>query len=127
MAATIDANCSGVSRSGAIERDGSRYLISVDGRPTGQAGTLEWAAHRLATALRATLPRWPDESWGVIARCPLRPDVGLAFGNQAGGGGCGGTVNQCVARIAAEYNRGDNNLDRALEFAARLIVGCCRS
>jgi hypothetical protein len=123
--AIIDANCGGVSRSGAIERTESRYLISIDGGRIAQAGTLESAAQRLATALRANVPRQDSQSWGLVARCSLRADVALAFGNQAGGGGGSGIGNQCVARIAAEYNRGANNLERALEFAARLIASCC--
>jgi hypothetical protein len=124
--ATMSANSGGVSREGAIERDGTRYVISVAGRRTSGGGSLDLAAHRLASALRNALPRKRDPNWGVAVRCVLRPDVNLVFGNQAGsGGGGGGIPNPCVARIVNEYRGGDDNLDRALEFAARLLAKCC--
>lgn len=122
--ATLDANCGGVSRAGVIDREGSRYVIAVDGRRSSGGGSLESAAHRLAAALRQALPPQRDGNWGVVVRCVLRPDVSLVFGNQAGGGG-GGIPNPCVGRIINEYRRGDNDLNRALEFGARLLGSCC--
>jgi hypothetical protein len=123
--ATIDANCANVSRRGSIARDGSRYIILVDGSAVAQAGSVDSAAHRLAATLRKALPREQDRNWGVAAHCILRTDVGLVFGNQVTGGGGGGMPNQCVAEIITEYRRGEDNLERALEFAARLLARCC--
>jgi hypothetical protein len=125
VVATIDANTGGVSRAGAISRDGSRYQILIDGTVRGQAGSLDGAANRLAAALRNALPPQQDSNWGVLGSCVFRADVALAFGNRAGGGGDGGFSNACVADVASDYNRGANNLNRALEFAARLIARCC--
>lgn len=125
--ATISANSGGTSREGSIERDGSRYTVTVDGHRTSGGGSLDSAAHRLANALRGALPRNRDANWGVVARCVPRPDVSLVFGNQGGGGGGGGIPNPCVVQIINEYGRGDDNLDRALEFAARLLARCCGS
>lgn len=119
-----------MSREGAIERDGTRYIISVDGRRESGGGSLDSAAHRLASALRKALPRKGDPNWGVAVHCVLRPDVNLVFGNQGGGGGGGGgggVPNPCVARLINEYRGGDDNLDRALAFAARLLAKCCGS
>ena len=78
--ATMDANCGGVSRAGVIDREGSRYVIAVDGRRSSGGWSLESAAHRLAAALRQALPPQRDGNWGVVVRCVLRPDVSLVFG-----------------------------------------------
>jgi hypothetical protein len=125
--ATIDGNSAGVSHDGAIAREGSRFIISLDGHPTAQEGSLESASHRLAALLRRALPRQRDHDWGVAASCLVRPDVALVFGNRGGGGGGGAIPNPCVARIVAEYNAGENSLERALACAARLIGSCCGS
>lgn len=125
--ATIDANCSGRSHQGAIARGDGRFVISIDGRPTAQAGSLESAAG-LASALRQRLPRTARQRFGVAARCVVRADVGIVFGNlSGGGGGGGGRLNRCVGQVIAEYQQGANNLERALEFAARVIGKCCGS
>src|SRR5439155_27118459 len=115
----------GTTLSGLISREDRRFILSLNDRRIEQAATLESAAHRLAATLRKALPRQRDNNWGVAARCSLRPDVGLLFGNAQGGGGGGGALNPCVGRIIAEYQHGNDNLDRALEFAARLISNCC--
>jgi hypothetical protein len=125
--ATINANCNGVSHQGAIIRDGNVFIVALDGRPVAQAGSLDSAAHRLAGFLHKALPRQRDEDWGVAVHCLMRPDVALVFGNRGGGGGGGGIPNPCVGRIIAEYGRGENELERALEFAARLLARCCGS
>ena len=122
--ATMSANAGGVRHDGEIQRDGSRYVVYVDGRPIGQSGSLGSAAHRLAEAFRLDLrPREVD--WGVLVRCVERGDVSLAFGNEARGGGGGGAPAPCVTRVIAQYRHGDNSLVRALEFAAKLLADCC--
>lgn len=126
--ASISANADNASRDGTITREGSRYIVTLSGQRVGQDGSLEGAAHRLANLLRRELGRGSSGAWGVLARCALRADVALAFGNMAGGGNGGtGAPNPCVGRVIAEYGRGPNEFERALQFAARLISDCCVS
>jgi hypothetical protein len=121
--ATISANAGGRRNGGEIRRDGSRYLVVVNGRTEARVGSLGSAAHRLAEGLRRDLrPR--DPNWGVLVRCSLRDDVSLAFGNEARGPG-GGAPSPCVGKVIRQYGHGDNSLARALEFAAKLLADCC--
>ena len=121
--ATEEANANGVAASGQVRRDGSRYLVVVDGQIVGAAGSLAGAAHRLAEQLRSRLPR-PPRSWGLEVHCLTTP-VGLVYGNRRSGGAGGGPVDGCLARAIVEYRRGEDNLERALESAARLLTNCC--
>ena len=123
--ATMAANAGGVRVEGDVRRDGDRFAVYVRGRQVAQAGSLGGAARRLAEALARDLPRQTRGSWGVEVHCSAVPGIGLLFGNaQSGFGGSGGT-HPCVARVAGHYRRGQDNLQRALEFAAKLLAECC--
>jgi hypothetical protein len=108
-------------------RDGTVFIVALDGRPVAQAGSLDTAAHRLAGFLKRALPRQRDQNWGVAVHCLMQAEVALVFGNCGGSGGGGGIPNPCMGRIIAEYGQGENNLERALEFGARLLARCCGS
>lgn len=126
VVARIEANAGGVRLAGEIRREGRGFLYAIAGQPRGQAPTLAAAARRLAAALGAALPRHERGDWGVAATCVMRGDVGLFYGNMAGGGGNGGGApNPCVLAAQQAYARGENNLARALESAARLLADCC--
>jgi hypothetical protein len=127
--ATVAANSGGVRVEGDVRREGNRFVIYVGGRARGQAGGLGSAAHQLVAAIRRDLPSGsPHGNWGVAVHCLTNGGVGLLYGNaQTGfGGGGGGAVNPCVAQAQLEYRRGDGNLHRALESAAKLLARCCR-
>ena len=122
----IEANAGGVSLEGEIRREGRGYVYAIAGQARGQAPRLGAAAQRLGAALRGDLPRHPQGDWGVAVHCLTRGDVGLLYGNRAGGGrGGGGAPNPCVLAAQRAYARGDNNLARALESAARVLADCC--
>lgn len=122
MLGTISASVDGVRREGEIREEARRFVAYVGGTRVGQAGSLEGAAHQLASELRRTLPR--GEGWGVAVNCSAS-GRGLAFGTLAGGGGGGGTPDPCVARVLERFNKGESNLNRALEAAVEFLVKCC--
>jgi hypothetical protein len=126
-AATVTANSSGVRVDGEIRREGSRFVIYVRGLAVGQATSVGGAAHQLVNAIRRALPPGnPHGNWGVAVHCLTDASVGLLYGNaRSGFGRSGGAVNPCVARAQLEYQRGDDNLHRALESAAKLLASCC--
>ncbi len=126
-AATVAANSSGVRVDGEIRREGNRFVIYIGGHAIGQASSLGGAAHQLVSAIRRNLPPGnPHGNWGVAVHCLTDASVGLLYGNTQSGFGRGdGAVNHCVARAQLEYRRGDDNLHRALESAAKLLANCC--
>jgi hypothetical protein len=125
LIASMAANVDGHQQSGEIRREGNRFLVNVGGEAITGAPSIGNAGHRLAEGIRRDLPRGNPRDWGVEVHCHSTPGVGLLFGNRRHGGG-GGVPNPCVARAQAAYARGDDNLHRALETAARLLADCCQ-
>jgi len=125
--ATMSANAAGVLVAGEIRREGRGFVVYVRGGARSRASNLGGAAHQLASALTRELPAGRHSDWGVAVDCLVTVGVGLRYGNARTGfgGGGGGEVNPCVARAQIEYQRGDDNLHRALESAAKLLANCC--
>lgn len=126
LIAAMAANADSGQQSGEIRREGDHLLVYVGGQAIAGAPSIGNAAHRLVEAIRRDLPRGNPSDWGLEVHCHSTPGVGLLFGNRRRGGGGGGAPNPCVARAQAAYARGDDNLHRALETAARLLADCCQ-
>src|SRR6266511_67844 len=108
--ATMDANAQGISVSGEIRRDGTRYLAVVDGHAVGPGGTLRSALEAMANGIRRRLPSGRPDSWGVRIRCNTSV-FGVAYGNLSGGAGGGGELDPCVAKALSTYH--ENSLGHA--------------
>jgi hypothetical protein len=121
--ATMEANSNGVTVSGEIRREGTRYVAVVDAQAVGSGGSLRSALEAMANGIRRRLPSGRADSWGVRVRCNTNV-FGVAYGNLSGGGGGGGELDPCVAHALATYR--ENSLGHALEHGIATLARCCR-
>lgn len=121
--ATITAAAGGASLDGTITIEGRRYTAWVNAQPIGSAGALQSAAHQLAHALTRDLRRRGGD-WTVSLACPSQPGLNITFTNRPGHGLP--PTNPCLVHALEAYSKGPNTLERALEFAAKILGDCCR-
>lgn len=118
--ASMSANADQISVTGNVTREGSRFLVTVEGARVGPpVGTIQAAAERLGHALGQRLPNNPA-SWGVSMTC-ADGLLNVVVGNLGGRGG--GEVHPCVARVLR--GRSFPTLEAALAAFAHVIGACC--
>lgn len=118
---SLSANGDGLVASGQILRIQEKYIPMLDGKTVGPAtGNTQSAAEHLLHAIGERLPSGPA-SWGLTINCPGE-NLGVAFGNQARGGG-GGGLPACAERVLR--GRKFETLEEALRAAGQIIGRCC--
>lgn len=118
--ASVNANADGRSRSGEINRDGSRYSVVIDDARMGAIGSFAGVIERLVHELERGLPS-SASSWGATVSCSTG-GISIAFGNRGGGGG-GGGLPPCVARVLGK--RSVSSVKEALQAIAQILKSCC--
>jgi hypothetical protein len=117
--ASIAASAGARNASGVIRVEDGSFTVIVDGQPLGNVSALEGAAERLATELRRRVGR--AEPWSVTVQCQLN-GISVSVARPATGGGGGGALHPCAARVFSEMPL---DAHHALHAAAEMIRECC--
>jgi hypothetical protein len=121
----MQANNSGTSVSGAVERRDSSLVVVINGAPVSRAGRLAGAIREMTKQVRHRLPHSRSSDWGVSVTC-TSGGFSFGYGNLRGGGSSSPTsFSACVQRLIASYPNPQAGLGGALEHAERALVDCC--